>query len=185
MSKLSLAVPLFALVCALSAPASTIAINNASFEADVQTGTGPTSFTFDDVPGWSFANNAYVFTWAPSVGPGGEFPGGIPNGANVVWVGGPNVVGPYSATLSQTLSAKLEANTTYTMTVYVGQRADIPLSGYTISFGAGGVVLASDSSLRPDPGTFLADTITFDSGSHPAELGQSLEINLYGSGVTS
>jgi hypothetical protein len=45
---------------------------------------------------------------------------------------------------------------------------------------AGGVVLGSDSTGDPSPGTFIEQTIVYDSGSSPAELGQALEISVSG-----
>jgi hypothetical protein len=62
--------------------------------------------------------------------------------------------------------------------VDVGQRLDFPLGPYTIALIANGVTLASESSLVPNPGTFLTATIVYNSGSNPAELGQNLEIQL-------
>lgn len=175
----------FALIGASNSVAANIAINNPSFEADVQSGCGSTAYTFNDVPGWSFLNDAGVSTFEPCTGPGGQFPGGIPNGVNVVAVSGPNVFGGPSADLFQTLGTSLQANTTYTLAVWVGQRADDPISGYAVSLEANGVVLVSDSSLRPAPGTFLEDILTYNSGANPAELGQNLVIDLFGSGVSA
>ena len=82
--------------------------------------------------------------------------------------------------VSQILSANVQADTTYTLMVDVGQRLDFPLVSYTVALIANGVTLASDSSLRPAPGTFLTDTILYNSGSNPAQLGQNLEIQLSG-----
>jgi hypothetical protein len=52
------------------------------------------------------------------------------------------------------------------------------MSSYKIEFITGGVTLATDSSLSPAPGTFLTDTIVFNSGSNPAQLGQNLAIQM-------
>ena len=65
----------------------------------------------------------------------------------------------------------LEANTTYTLMVDVGKRLDFPLSSYSAELLAGGVTLATSSSLNPAAGTFLTDTIFFESGPNPAQLG--------------
>jgi hypothetical protein len=166
--------------------AASIAVTNYSFEDSVVLncpGGGSTCINVGVVPGWSPQNVGTTFK--PSTGAGGEFPGGIPDGVNVLALGGPNVFGPPSGEVYQTLTASVQANTTYTLTIFVGQRGDYPLSGYTISLVANGVMLASDSSLRPSGGTFLADTITYTSGANPVELGQDLEIDLFSSGLSS
>jgi hypothetical protein len=100
-----------------------------------------------------------------------QFPGGIPNGINVAAVDG-------GASISQTLAATLTALTQYTLVVYVGQRADYPLSGYLISLDAGGHVLASASSPIPAAGTFTPVTVNFLSGASNPDLGGTLSIVL-------
>jgi hypothetical protein len=157
----------------LTCAGADITITNPSFEADVlNCAGGPTCYDVGVAPGWN------ATTFKPSTGPGGEFPGGVPDGVNVLAVGDPSV----NQTASQTLTAILSANTVYTLTIYVGQRADTPLSGYAVSLEANGVVLASDSSLQPASGKFLLDTVTYTSGSNPAELGKDLAIDLFSSG---
>lgn len=85
------------------------------------------------------------------------------------------------AYLSQTLSAVLEPNTQYMLSVKVGRRADCcQMLSYRTELRAGGMVLAEDPGvLDPMPGTFETSVIcvTTDS-SHPA-LGMPLEIRLH------
>ena len=123
------------------------------------------------------AQAAQAATFKPSTGPGCEFTS-IPNGVNVAAVG--DTAGPGS--ISQVLTATVQANTLYTLDVSVGRRADDTFSPYTIALEAGGTVLASDSSLNPAPGSFLTDTITFSSGPTPTTLGQPLDIVLSATG---
>jgi hypothetical protein len=154
------------------ASATPITVNNPSFEALVLTcAPGPGCFALGNVPDWVVTGQASTFK--PSTGPAGEFTS-IPDGINVAAIGDP--AGPGS--ISQTLTATVQANTLYTLEVSVGRRADATFSPYTIALEAGGAVLVSDSSLRPPAGSFLTDTITFSSGPNPPTLGQSLGIQL-------
>jgi hypothetical protein len=118
-------------------------------------------------------------TFKPSTGAGGEF-NSIPNGVNVAGVGN----GTGAANIFQALTATVQPNTLYTLDVSVGHRADFPFSEYTIDLEAGGTILASDSSLSPGAGTFLADAITFSSGPTPPTLGDQLGIRLSATGLS-
>jgi hypothetical protein len=150
--------------------AGSITVLNPGFESLVLAGPGgPGNFAFGNIPSWNVTGQTATFKPGPT-----EFPGGVPEGVNVAAVGN----GGGISAISQTLAATLQANMTYTLTVDVGQRLDFPLNGYTIQLMAGAVTLASDSSLAPAPGTFLSDTISYNSGSSPAQLGQNLTIQL-------
>jgi hypothetical protein len=50
------------------------------------------------------------------------------------------------------------------------------MTGYVASLMAGGVVLASDSSLRPEAGTFLTDPIMIKTAPNAALQGLPLQI---------
>ncbi len=154
-----------------SAIASPVTINNPSFETPVQCAG---CYTYDSSTGW--VSQASVSTWRPAVGPGGEF-SSIPDGLQVAALGEPG-----SGSLSQNLTATVLANTTYTLSFWVGQRTDTPLSGYAVALLAGGATLGSNSAGNPSPGTFMEQTIVYNSGPSPAELGQTLEILVNGSG---
>jgi hypothetical protein len=58
-------------------------------------------------------------------------------------------------------------NTRYTLTVYVGQRADVALDTYAVELVVGATSVASDTTLRPVAGTFALDTVTYNSGNSP------------------
>jgi hypothetical protein len=154
-----------------SAVASPITINNPSFETPVQCAG---CFTYDSSTGWVSVGS--VSTWRPDVGPGGQYTS-IPDGSQVAAIGEPG-----AGEISQDLTATLLANTTYTLTFWVGQRSDTPISAYDVAFLAGSSTLGSNSDADPSPGTFIEQTIVYNSGSSPAELGQTLEITVSGTG---
>jgi Concanavalin A-like lectin/glucanases superfamily/HpiC1 cyclase/MBG domain/Bacterial Ig-like domain/Cep192 domain 4/WD40-like Beta Propeller Repeat len=137
--------------------AGTIPITNAGFEADVlNCQAGPNCYDLGNLPGWSGGT-----TFKPSTGPGGEFPSGIPEGVNVAAVGccqpNPDAI--------QDLGFAPAPNTTYTLTVSVGQRADSPLTGYVVELLVGSESVAAATSPIPAPGSFVTSTVTYTSGS--------------------
>jgi len=158
---------------------TSIPILNAGFEADVLT----------CAPGANCYNSALP-AWLPAWLPGGaglccgsagtfkpstvQYPDGIPGGVNVAFLGDSEKDG----VIFQTVAATIQANTIYTLTLSVGQRADTPSTGYRASLVAGGATLAYDSSLSPAPGTWLKDVIVYNSGAHPPLLGQLLGISI-------
>ena len=165
------ALAFFALYFSIALPASagSIPVLNFGFE-DLALGA-PGDFVLNDITDWTVSGQTSTF-WPDTA----EYPGGAPQGLNVAAIGdsfGGGVV-------SQVLSATLQADMTYTLTVDVGARLDFPFLGYSVALLANGVTLASDSSLTPNPGTFLTDTILYNSGSNPGQLGQNLEIVLSG-----
>jgi hypothetical protein len=110
-------------------------------------------------------------------------PGVIPDGVQAVLIGGQNL--NHSGDLFQALGATLQADTTYTLTVFVGHSIGSTPDPYRASLeAAGGVILASDTTLNPPNDSFLLDTITFNSGASPAQLGQALTVRLSGTGST-
>jgi uncharacterized protein (TIGR03437 family) len=153
------------------AQGQSIPIVNAGFENDVlNCAPGPACYDLSVPPGWT----GQGATWKPSTGPGGEFPGGVPGGLNVASLGNAN--GP--GVIIQDLGFAPLANTTYTLTVNVGQRADpcgsaaspsffCLVNGYAVELLVGTTSVASDATLRPATGTFALDTVTYNSGSSP------------------
>jgi hypothetical protein len=161
-----------AALCVLSfaalGQAASIAISDPSFETPVLSGVG--SFTNLSGTGWTSTGGSPVIDFAGT----NQFVS-LPDGNQVAILDDFN--GP--GTLSQTLAATLSANTTYTLTFWVGNDLLLPYSGYTAALTAGGVTLAGDNSaVSPTAGHFLQDTITFSSGASPAQLGQALGITL-------
>jgi hypothetical protein len=79
--------------------------------------------------------------------------------------------------LAQTLSATLQSNTTYTLTVYVGKRLDCcNPSTYSVELYAGTELLGSESSQDPAAGDFAVSTVTFTSGDPDPLEGLPLQI---------
>jgi hypothetical protein len=149
---------------ALPGLAAPITIVNPSFEAPAVAPGGFTSVA----TGWMNTLGSPVTDFPLS----NQF-ASIPDGNQVEILDDFN--GP--GTLSQVLSTSLAANTTYTLTFFVGNDLLLPYTGYSAQFLANGVTLASDTSaVSPTAGHFLQDTITFNSGASPAQLGQPLEI---------
>ena len=147
---------------------SIISIANHSFE-DIVRADGVegdlTSWTAPDVGARIFNPGITGY-----VGYGGE----APDGENVLWVNG---VGAASQVLADTLTA----DSTYTLTVYVGCNGYYPGSPYKVELVAGETVLAADdNSIKLKVDVFELSEIEFDSADvDPALLGEPLQIRLW------
>ena len=144
--------------------ADAIPIVNPSFESP-SAGT----FIIGLATGWIVTGNAGVLSdYCPSC-----FPPPV-DGLQEAFING---VG----SIDQVLTTSLAANTTYTLTVYVGQRTDVPgltASSYDVQLLAGGVLLAQNGSVLPASHTFSPVIVTFTTGSSGPQIGQALEIDL-------
>jgi hypothetical protein len=186
--------------------AGAITILNPSFEADVQScAPAPNCQNIDAITNWS-GSTADPGGFTGGVGASGEFGvlkpssavyASIPDGVNVAYLIGTT----YSVSISQTLSADLLANDTYTLTVFIGAPADISGNGNFLASGqcngfnagleAGGNLLnslvtvgnASCNSLSV--GAFTEFTLTYTSGANPIGLGDPLQIVLTANGSGS
>lgn len=122
-------------------------------------------------------------------------PGGAPEGRNVGVVflmdnaGNQSQFAGIESGLVQTLAATLQTNTSYTLTVEVGNMApdtspNNPFAfagfpGYRVDLLAGGQVIASDNNaLLPAEGTFLTSQFSLSVGASHLLAGQSLGIRL-------
>ncbi|MBC8040574.1 MAG: PEP-CTERM sorting domain-containing protein [Opitutaceae bacterium] len=181
-----------------SARAELLTVQNASFE---------TLFLADNTfnvaspgpAGWSAYgtinhNNRSI----GAVNPTGSllYPGGAPEGRNVGVVflldnaSNQSQFAGIESGLVQTLSATLQTNTHYTLTVEVGNMANDPATtnnafvftgfpGYRVDLLAGGQVIASDNnSLLPSEGTFLTSQFSLSIGASHVLAGQALGIRL-------
>jgi hypothetical protein len=178
------------LFLATPSSAASIAITNPSFESDVLncTAGAPGCNTNDTITGWTgTAPTDTVFgVYKPGTA---SYPLGVPNGVNVAFLteDGPTV------SISQTLSATLEASDTYTLNYYVGVRADPDVFsppfgcyGFSVSLEAGGTALATANPTCPaTPGVFESLNLVYNSGANPAQLGDPLEIVLTAAGSGS
>ena len=155
--------------------AANVPIANAGFEDVALTCTaGPFCASLGNVTGWT--GTGHFYTFMPSVGSGGEYPSGIPEGVNVAALG----EDAGSGVVVQTLGITLQPNTTYTLTFSVGSRADFAFAGYSVELLAGSTTVASDSSLAPSSGTFATGRIVYSSTNASPLVGQSLGIRLTG-----
>src|SRR4051812_34264625 len=156
------------LLCSAAASSATsITIPNFGFESVSL--ANPDDYSADNIPGW--ITNINSSTFRPS---SAEYPGGIPQGLNVAAV----TNGDF---MFQTLTDTLTADTTYSLSVEVGNRPGF-FHGYTVIFSAGSDVLATESSLSPAPGSFLTSTISYYAAAGNPDLGGALTITLSDSG---
>ena len=157
-----------------------LGVTNGGFELPVLSNG---SWNTSGGPGWTVMNSSGGI-WNPDSGSG--FPGGaVPEGQNLGWAGGASGTGSDGG-LSQVLQgATLEANTQYVLSAQVGNPFFNPNtsgSPFRIELLAGGVLLKVLSSTSPIAGQWQAHSLTYNSGSNPAQLGQPLEIRLIGDG---
>jgi PEP-CTERM motif len=158
--------------------AASLLITNPSFETDVITNPGDSSPA--NITGWTDLGGDPGYGRTAI----GQFPSGAPDGVNYAYTN------TAADTLSQTLTSSLEADTTYTLTVATGWRADLPgagypnYPGYKIELWAGGNLLATDSAIvnggtgvGPTIGTWKDVTATYTSPS-TVTPGQFLEVRL-------
>jgi hypothetical protein len=164
------------LAAALAGPAfgqktpTIVPVLNPGFEDDVLSCAAGVDCDASPLTGWLCGPDTGVFK--PSTA---QFPGGVPGGTNVAYIGrGLDTI--QTGSILQALGATVQANTIYTLTLSVGARADIGFTGYSAALLAGNVILASDNTLTPAPGTFLTDVIVYRSAAAPPQLGQRLQI---------
>jgi hypothetical protein len=150
--------------------ANTITILNPGFELPVY---APGGYVNDVATNWNVTGDAG--TWNPQPAPGTFFSAPVPEGSQVLAVGF-----QHASDVNQNLSVGLTANTTYTLTYFVGRRLDVPMSAYTVSLDAGATVLASDSGATPAAGTFVSRTITFTTGASPVAGNIIIDISAAG-----
>ncbi len=160
------------------------AVANAGFEEPVLADGGYTSRT---VPGWELYDpfnllgtnaNSNLGSLNPSAL---AYPGQAPQGNNVLATYFENPTGSGIAGVSQTLRQGLRANTTYRLSVDVGNNAgdgpDFP--GYAVQLLAGGKVIAQDvNTVRPAIGTFAPTSFTYTTSANDGNVGQPLQIRL-------
>lgn len=169
-------------------------IENAGFEKPV---LEDFTFTTTTPVGWQLYNPNGLIpaqTTDDSSSPGTfnpatqNYPGGVPEGNNVGNLFLVNEIGSGEAGISQTLHAKLAANTRYTLSVEVGNPGGndpVPgitfdgFPGYRVELLADGKVLAADNnSVQIADGTFGTSTVTYTSSATDPLLGKQLGIRL-------
>ena len=155
---------LAALTLGVAAQATSITVDNSSFESDLFGLNGWNINVADwDDPG----NNSGA--WRPN----GQF-SSIPDGVNVAWA-------RQLAVISQVLGDNLAAGKTYSLSVEVGSRSDGSFGGSAFSVGlyAGGNLLAENTTaIVAGSGSFANRSVVFTPLATDPNLGQTLEIRL-------
>ena len=177
-----------------------VPIDNPGFEDSVLP-DGEYDYSLDN-QGWGyFANGGEQGSWNPGL-PGTSEPGfggNAPEGQNIGWVnpGGVGVPGGLAQVLTDA-DATLQADTTYTLTVEVGNTPGYPWNGYKVQLLAGGTPHTPGTGAYTGPvtgGTLLAEdnnsltiavdtfetstvTYTYDPELHSDLLGEPLQIRL-------
>lgn len=194
---------LFALIAAPThfLQAETVTVINASFE-DIGGEAQVNEFTFGALNGWDLydpgaitgggaGNTFFIGTLTPN--PPINFTNGAAHGQRVGIAFnffGSGGTGEYG--FQQDLAATLQANTTYSLDVEIGNIASGTAQsgqffnldgfpGYRVDLLAGGVLLAQDNNSLSGSiaeGAFETSTVSFSSGASPDQLGQSLQIRL-------
>lgn len=190
--------PFLLFVSAGSLGAQSIAIQNFSFE-DPPTPPG-TFIAGPNLPpaGWTVFGSTSLTRAVGVLNPATTTLYGqpAPDGSNVGVVFLMSGGGP--AGLEQTLSATLALQTTYTLSLRIGNIANDPtpphnsfdfsgFPGYRVELLAGGTLLAFDeNSVLPAEGAFLPTSFEFTTGLAHPQAGQPLQIrllNLNGAGI--
>jgi len=134
-----------------------IAVDNPSFEITNpltdSCGSG-CAFNSGPIPGWTTTGTSG--SWQPS---SAYYNLPLPDGSIVAYSNG--------GTISQTLTGiSLQPDSTYTLSVYVGNRLDNLTTDYAISLDAGSTVLAtlSGSNGSITSGTFADEILTYTTG---------------------
>lgn len=145
----------FAVACG-SAKADSVAVQNGSFEManslNIPCGSGCAYNNASSIPDW--VSTGVTGSWQP----GTFFNAPLPNGNTIAFVD--------DGSLFQDLGIALAPNTDYTLTVDLGDRADLLSGDYTIALEVGGTMMCSfsGSSATIHPGTFAPETCSFGTG---------------------
>lgn len=151
-------VAVFCLFAVSSAKADSVTVQNANFSqlgAPLSSSCG-TGCAYNDGPitDWTYTGTAVAGSWQPNSSYYSSLP---PGETTVTYING--------GTLTQDVGTLL-ADTTYALTVYVGDRLDGYTTNYSFGLEAGASTLAYWSNNGQIPaGTFAPETISFTTGS--------------------
>jgi hypothetical protein len=129
-----------------------IPILNPQFNADVLTCSPGTQCYEYGITGWLLGPLSGISKVSAV-----QYPSAPAQGLYVAFLGYP----PTTGSISQTLGATVQANTTYILRVTVGARADFPFTGYLAALMAGNVTLAAGNRATPAGGTFVTEEIAY------------------------
>jgi hypothetical protein len=179
---------------ALPGGAQSVSISNASFETATlafTSGNGSYSNVISGStigsPGGTLANwTATTSTTAAAAGAFAPTSGGV-NWTSTWWSGSNigylqvNAAGTVS--ISQTVAATLQTNTTYTLSAKVGRRIYTPRFNYALQLWAGSTLLTSASNLALASNTSGSDQALYTTGANSPVSGQPLIIVLASTGI--
>jgi hypothetical protein len=164
---------LLGMVAGASCWAAPIPITNPSFESPTLTLLGLS----DSATGWTLSGVAKVYFPPVGADNGTNLFAAVPDGNQIL------LDLNLASDANQALGISLTANTTYTLTYFVGRRYDLPIGGYTVAVKAGSTVLVSDSGGAPGAGAFVQRTLTFATGATP--LSGILSIDITSTGLSA
>jgi hypothetical protein len=172
---LVVAIALCAVLGNAFAQATNIPILNPQFNTDeLACSPGSDCYGNAGITGWICGPTVSVTKMSTA-----QYPNAPSTGLTVGAIG--NTTG--SGSVLQTLGATVQANTTYTLVVKVGARADFAFTGYNAVLMAGNVILAANNSATPLAGTFVTDLVVYKSGANPPQLGQPLQVFVKSTGA--
>ena len=160
-------------LASLEASASIITIVNPSFE-DLPLPGNYNAYTMDQskITGWSVSGAAGI--WRPDNGKLG-LPLPVGNGSQVGWIGSAG------GSMSQSLAAVFEANTTYTLSIDVrGQPTYSPGTTYSVQLFAGTTSILSITPVSPPETTWTSITATSTATGSSSLFSQPLSIRISG-----
>lgn len=179
--KLAITSSCLVIVPQVQVRAASIPILNHSFEAPTAPQQGDPYYSMNVINDWTLdpppsESTPLQGVFSPMMAPStsSAFTDPIPDGSQTAYSNG--------GTISQLLTATLQANTQYTLGAYVGDRNNVNFPGYSIQLWAGGNLLASEGSVNIPDGRFALVTVNYASGSIVTP-GQQLEIRLVSSGM--
>lgn len=155
-AAISFGFALLIILCSSAAMADSVAIQNSSFEISNPMTSCGAGCAFNDgpIPDWTVTGGQ-----SGSAMLGAYYTTAMPDGTTVAYSNG--------STISQTLTGvELLPDSTYTLSVFVGDRLDNETSDFSFSLDAGSTVLAtfSGSNGSITPGTFQQEFLTYTTG---------------------
>lgn len=155
-------------------PGPLIEIANPSFEEPV---LPDGQYNENNTPGWVGTGTFHV------ANPADDWFGNTSDGSSINPIDGANIGGVNTGgTIYQDLTAVLQAGKTYSLSMLVGQRINVPFGSPIITLMAGSRVLAEGLPVAPTSGAFAEFRMDYNSPQEGDVLGQPLRIQISSSG---
>lgn len=137
------------------------------------------TYTVNDVPGWTG-----VISWFHTANPDDTwFPGTSEGSALPNPIGGDNVAGINTTTrLFQDLSSVLEPDTTYTLSMLVGHRLNVPFGDPVVQLSANGFVVAEGNPEAPPGGEFMPFEMSYTTPASSTLFDSDMRIEIWSQG---